>query len=412
MTSTLAEPLTLPCGAVLSNRLCKAAMTEGLADPLNRATERHVHLYDRWGRNGAGLLLTGNVQVDRRYLERPGNVAYDGNDGLDTLAAFARAGTAGGAQLWMQLGHAGRQTPRKVSDHPVAPSAVPLALPAEAFAPPRALEGWEVAEIPARFARVAAAAREAGFTGVQLHAAHGYLLSEFLSPLANRRDDEWGGPLENRARLLLDSVRAVRAAVGPAFPVAVKLNSSDFQKGGFTHAECLRVVEWLGEAGIDLLEISGGNYEQPALLGKGGEDDSTPVKPSTRAREAYFLDYAANIRSVARMPLMVTGGFRTRAGMERALADGACDVIGIARPMCVEWDLPIRLLDGSAEGATAFERIVEPSKAQMAWFYWQLFRMGDGLDPDPEVPGDEGARQFRRRERDVAAALRRAPAGG
>jgi len=408
MISKLGEPLTLPCGAVLPNRICKAAMTEGLADRLNRATERHVRLYERWGRSGAGMLLTGNVQVDRRYLERPGNVAWDGNGGMEELRAFAVAAKSGGAPAWMQLGHAGRQTPRRVSDRPVAPSAVPLALPEKLFAPPRALEAEEIAEIPGRFAAAADAAQEAGFDGIQIHAAHGYLISEFLSPLANKRTDRWGGPLENRARLLLDSVVAVRAAVGTDFPVCVKLNSSDFQKGGFTHAECLEVVRWLGEAGIDLLEISGGNYEQPALIGVGGEDDSTPVKRSTREREAYFLDFAQSVREVATMPLMVTGGFRSRTVMEAALDDGACDMIGIARPMCVEWDLPARLLDGSVDAGIAFERRIEPAKAQMHWFYWQLFRMGDGKDPDPDISGEEAAMLFRRREDGVAAALERA----
>ena len=286
----LAQPLTLPNGIVLKNRIGKAPLTEGLADPMNRATGRHVRLYGRWAEGGAAVVVTGNVQIDRRYLERPGNVVIDGNGGLDALRAYAQAGTANGTQLWMQINHPGRQTPRRVCEQPVAPSAVPLALPESAFAHPRAMTPEEVADVPRRFAEVATIARQAGFTGVQVHAAHGYLLSQFLTPLVNRRDDRWGGDIAARASLLLEVVRAVRAATAPGFCISVKLNSSDFQQGGFSTEDCLQVVRWLGEASVDLIEISGGNYEKPAMMGSG-------AKESTVRREAYFLDYARLIKA-------------------------------------------------------------------------------------------------------------------
>ena len=272
----LAAPLALPCGAVLPNRLAKAAMTEGLADAGLRATDRLARLYRRWSEGGAGLLVTGNVQIDRFVLERPGNVVLDSRwlPSVDAtararLADWARAGTVAGNHLWMQISHAGRQSPRYVCREPLAPSAVPLQLMGN-YATPRALRDDEIVALIGRFADAAAIARDCGFSGVQIHAAHGYLISSFLSPLTNRRTDAWGGALEHRARLLLQTVRAVRAAVGPGFPVGVKLNSDDFRQGGFSHDECLRVVEWLGDAGIDLLEISGGTYEQPRLLGAAG----------------------------------------------------------------------------------------------------------------------------------------------
>lgn len=407
MTMKLGEPLTLPCGAVLANRICKAAMTEGLADPMNRATERHETLYRRWAEGGAGLLLTGNVQVDRRYLERPGNVVFDGNGGLAELKAYAAAGTAAGNHLWMQIGHAGRQTPRRVNPEPVAPSAVPLALPEAAFGRPRVMTPEEVAELPHRFARVAAAARETGFTGVQVHAAHGYLISEFLSPLANQRTDEWGGSLENRARLLLAVVAEIRAAVGADYPICIKLNSSDFQQGGFSHAECLKVVEWLGDAGVDLLEISGGNYEQPSMMGGRGREPifDPAMKESTRQREAYFMDYADSIRAVTKMPLMVTGGFRTARAMDDALTAGELDVVGIGRPLCVETDAPARLLDGRAETIGSYEKQIDPPKAGLAWFCLQILRLGDGLEPDPEMPGMQAIEAYQQSEDATAAAL-------
>jgi 2,4-dienoyl-CoA reductase-like NADH-dependent reductase (Old Yellow Enzyme family) len=400
--------LLLPCGATLNNRLCKAAMTEGLADEHLRATDRHVRLYRQWSDGGAGLLLTGNVMIDRNVLERPGNVAIDVAHGGDNPAArerlkrWAEAGTVAGNHLWMQISHAGRQSPRYVTSKPVGPSPVQLEL-AGNYARPRVVSEAEILDFIQRFARVAVVARETGFTGVQVHAAHGYLLSAFLSPVTNRREDAWGGSLENRARMLLETVRAVRKAVGTDFPLSVKLNSDDFRKGGFSHADCLRVVEMLNAESIDLLEISGGSYEQPRLLGFEGKADSVaePIRESTRQREAYFLDYAVAIRKVAKMPLMVTGGFRTRAVMTQALADGHCDVIGLGRPLCTDPDAPARLLSGEIEGAPQYEKTLRLGESRLmsgasplflikllnvlgaqGWYYLQLFRLGDGKPAD------------------------------
>ena len=228
-------------------------MTEGLADPLLRATPRHETLYRTWSEGGAGLLLTGNVQIDRTDLERPGNVAIDiseprtvSAEARERLRAWARAGTVRGNHLWMQISQAGWQSPRYVTREPRAPSDVQLRMLGN-YARPRPLTEAEILDFINRFAQAAVVARETGFTGVQVHGAHGYLLSSFLSPVTNRRNDAWGGSLENRARFLLEVVRAVRRAVGPDFPVALKLNSDDFRKGGFTNAECLEVVRWLND---------------------------------------------------------------------------------------------------------------------------------------------------------------------
>lgn len=402
MSDLLAQPLVLPCGSRLPNRLCKAAMTEGLADPWLRATPRHETLYRRWSEGGAGLLVTGNVMIDRRVLERPGNVAVDGNGGLAQLKAWARAGTVAGNQLWMQISHAGRQSPRYVTGEPLAPSAVQLDL-AGNYARPRALREDEILDFIGRFAAVARTAREAGFTGVQVHAAHGYLLSSFLSPVTNQRQDAWGGSIENRARFLIEAVRATRQAVGRDFAVGVKLNSDDFRKGGFSHEDCLRVVQMLNAESLDLLEISGGTYEQPRLLGFEGRAETVgePLRASTRQREAYFLDYAAKIRAVATMPLMVTGGFRSRAGMEAALAEGHCEVIGLGRPLCTDPDFPRQLLGRTVAEAPRFEKTLRLGEGrfwsgaspvfliklvnvlgQQGWYYQQLFRLGDGLGAD------------------------------
>jgi 2,4-dienoyl-CoA reductase-like NADH-dependent reductase (Old Yellow Enzyme family) len=403
-TLTLASPLTLPCGAVLKNRFGKAPLTEGLADELNRATARHEELYGRWAQGGAGLVVTGNVQVDRRYLERPGNVVIDGNGGFEELQRYAKAGTQNGTHLFMQINHPGRQTPRRVCEQPIAPSAVKLKnLPETAFAPPRAMTADEVEDVIFRFVNVAAVAKEAGFTGVQIHAAHGYLISQFLTPLVNQRTDKWGGSLENRARLLLSIVRETRQAVGPDFPISAKLNSSDFQQGGFSNADCLQVVRWLEEAGLDLLEISGGNYEEPSMMGS-KTSEGAAVADSTVRREAYFMDYAEQIRKVSKVPLMVTGGFRSRAAMEAALASGALDVIGLGRPMCVETDLPAKILAGG--DGTAWEKNIKPAKAGLAWFCLALIAHGDGRTPNTSLTGPEAIELYLKNEEATAVKLR------
>ncbi len=354
MSDLLATALTLPCGAIISNRIAKAAMTEGLATARGVPTPELERLYGLWSDGGAGLLLSGNIQVDADHLERPGNVVIDRvpDPAMRTaLTRWAQAGTRRGNHFWAQISHAGRQTQKVVNRHPKAPSPVKLGLPGGQFGEPVALTIAEIEEIVRRFGICAAAVKAAGFTGVQVHAAHGYLLSEFLSPRSNLRDDRYGGGLPNRARALLEVVAAVREAVGPAFPVAVKLNSADFQRGGFAFEESLQVARWLEEAGVDLIEISGGTYEQPRLLGVAGIEAVEPqhVRASTLAREAYFVDFALAMRERVGVPLMVTGGFRRREAMEQAVAGDGADLIGLGRPLCVVTDAPAQLLAGLAE---------------------------------------------------------------
>ena len=354
MNTVLSQPLKLPCGAELPNRLAKAAMTEGLATPDGVPTPELERLYGIWSDGGAGMLLSGNIQVDADHLERPGNVVIDREPDAAmraALASWARTATRNGNHFWAQISHAGRQTQKIVNPHPKAPSAVKLGLPGGQFGEPVALTVPEIEEIVRRFGICAAAVKEAGFTGVQVHAAHGYLLSEFLSPRSNLRQDRYGGELANRARALLEAVAATRAAVGPDFPVAVKLNSADFQKGGFAFEDSLQVAAWLEEAGVDLIEISGGTYEQPRLMGLEGmeEAEEQKVAQSTMMREAYFVDFALAMQEKVSVPLMVTGGFRQRVAMEQAVEGGGADLVGLGRPMCVMTDAPARLLAGLEE---------------------------------------------------------------
>ena len=349
----LQQPLTLPCGAVLQNRICKAAMTEGLATPEGLPSAELNRLYELWSDGGAGVLLSGNIQVDADHLERPGNVIVDrlpNNEMQAALASWAKAGTRNGNHFWAQISHAGRQTQINVNQQPKAPSAIAVGLPGGQFGQPIAMSEAEITDITARFGTCAKACQEAGFTGVQVHAAHGYLISQFLSPRANLRKDDYGGTLENRARILLEIVSSIRQAVGSSFPIAVKLNSADFQKGGFDFTDSKRVAKWLEAASVDVIEISGGTYEQPRLLGVEGIEEvaEQDVKASTVAREAYFLEFAIAMQQEVSIPLMVTGGFRQKRAMEAALENGA-DIIGLGRPMCVMTDAPNRLFSGLAE---------------------------------------------------------------
>ena len=398
-------PLTLPCGLAVPNRLAKAAMTEGLAEA-GAPGEALERLYRLWAASGIGLQITGNVQIDAAHLERPGNVVLDRAPDSGLLVRFARwaeAAKSGGGRVLMQLSHAGRQTPIRVNPRPKAPSAVPLALPGKQFGLPEPLADAEIETLIARFAAAARTAEQAGFDGVQIHAAHGYLLSQFLSPRANRRDDRWGGSLANRARLLRAVVTAVREAVAPGFAVAVKLNSADFQKGGFAFEESLQFAKWLAEDGVDLLELSGGSYEQPRMMALAGlEAIDEPKAASTRAREAYFLDFATAMLAARTPPLMVTGGFRTVAAMAEAL-DAGVALIGLGRPLCVAPASPAGLLAGSTATLPRVEDRLRlgpglfgpasPIKlmktvngfATQSWYYQQIRRMGAGEQPDPQL---------------------------
>lgn len=407
MTLTLADPLALPCGASIPNRLAKAAMTEGLATPDGVPTAELERLYGLWSDGGAGMLLSGNIQIDRDHLERPGNVVIDREPDAAMQAAlksWAQAATRNGNHFWAQISHAGRQTMKMINPRPKAPSPVKLGLPGGQFGEPVALQKDEITDIVRRFALCAQAVQTAGFTGVQIHAAHGYLLSQFLSPRSNQRSDEYGGSLENRARVLLDTVAAVRAAVGPAFPVSVKLNSADFQKGGFDFEDSLQVVQWLEQAGVDLIEISGGTYEQPKLLGVEGieAEEQQNVAQSTQQREAYFVDFALAMRERVKVPLMVTGGFRKKEVMQQALDSGGADLIGLGRPMCVMTDAPNQLLAGLEElpryegqlalfpGWLAFLGRTRALKALATfavqyWYYAQIDRIGRTGKADPQL---------------------------
>ena len=366
----VAEPLTLPCGVTVKNRFYKSAMNEALAGRDCAPTEEHVRLYHRWAMGGAGVLVTGNVMVD-------------------------------GAHCWMQINHPGRQSPATINPHPYAPSAGTLDGDyARFFAPPRELTVEQIHDIIRRFATTAGIAKKAGFTGVEIHAAHGYLINQFLSPLDNRRADEYGGSLENRARFLFEVVAAVREAVGPKFPVAVKINSSDVPiavkvnapdgvPGGFDEEESMWVIRRLSGMGVDLIDISGGTLEKPVIqTTTGAEEDER--------RGVYFTEFARRIKGMVDTPVALTGGFRSAADMETALKSGITQMIGIARPLVVRPNLPTLIMYGNWRAPVRLPWVTTGFKALdkafggvlvISWFELQMNRIGRGREPDPRIGG-------------------------
>ena len=383
--------LELPCGAILRNRIVKSAMSEALADEHSNPTQSLINAYATWSASGAALLIAGNTPVDRMHLEHAGNFVLDADSDMELVSALAAAGQRGGAKFLAQLAHAGRQTPEAINAQPTSISDVRLDLPG--FGKPATATEDQFAEIIEKYARSAKLAQDAGFDGVEIHAAHGYLLSSSLSPRINTRSDRWGGSLENRARLVLSVVRAVRAAVDPSFIVAVKLNSSDFQKGGFDHADSVKVAVMLEAEGVDFIEISGGNFEEPTAYQHASKSGST------QAREAYFLDYAAAIKTALKIHLMVTGGFRSANVMNEAIESGKTDLIGMGRPFIADPEFPAKLLSGSIDKAPAVEQGFPPADtlprgAVLNWFCTQLALVGTTGRPDLSLSLEDGHERY------------------
>ena len=375
-TLQLGTPLQLTPVVTVKNRFFKSAMSEQLGDRDHNPKSSLIRLYQTWANGGVGLSVTGNVMIDRQALGEPKNVVLDERSDLDKFRMWAKRGTRNGTQLWMQLNHPGKQTPSVLTKEPVAPSAIPLGGGLEKiFNTPRALAEAEILAIIDRFAVAAGLAKEAGFTGVQIHGAHGYLVNQFLSPRHNKRTDQWGGSVENRMRFVLDVYKAIRNKVGEEFPVGIKLNSADFMKDGFTESESMGVVKALSNAGINLIEISGGTYESPNMTGAN-------VRESTRRREAYFLEYAEQVRKHVKAPLVVTGGFRSAEAMTAALRSGALDMVGVARPMALQPDLPAQAIFNPEyqiemrRPSTGVATIDKMAMLDFTWYEAQLHRIG------------------------------------
>ena len=334
MPSNAFTPFTLPNGNLIKNRLAKAAMEENMAEALQLPGKALRTLYRTWADGGVGLIITGNVMVDHKAMTGPGGLVLESRTPLAPFAELAKEAKRNNTRLWMQINHPGRQVFKKMGGKVLSPSDVPLDMGKHSglFEQPKAMTEDEIEDVIARFVTTATLAKSAGYDGVQIHAAHGYLLAQFLSPLTNKRTDRWGGSLENRARLLLVIVEKIQQECGENFDIAVKLNSADFQRGGFDVDDAIDVVSLLESLKIDLVELSGGSYESPAMQGRTADD-------RTLSREAYFLEFAAQIAKATKLPVMTTGGIRRLSIAENVISSGV-QMVGIASALAVTPDLP------------------------------------------------------------------------
>ena len=384
----ITSPLTLPNGSILKNRIAKSAMSENFGTRHHAPSKGLINVYRVWAKGNPGLLITGNIMVDSLALGESRNVVVEDYKNFDLLKEWANSVEGTGAHIWPQINHPGRQAFSAINRQTVAPSALPLKMgnASKMFKLPLALEEKDIWNIIKRFGNTARILKEAGFTGCQIHGAHGYLVSQFLSPNSNIRTDKWGGSVSNRARFVIEIYREIRNQVGLNYPIGIKINSADFQRGGFTEKESIEVINLLGNEGIDLIEISGGTYEKPAMI-------QGDIKESTMAREAYFMEYIKKARKLVKSPLMLTGGFRSVFGMDKALEDGHLDVIGMARPFCLYPNLANQIFDGSIKklelpvpqiGIRFLDKL---GGVELPWYELQIQRIGKGMSPKINLSG-------------------------
>ncbi|MEM7119139.1 MAG: NADH:flavin oxidoreductase/NADH oxidase family protein [Chloroflexota bacterium] len=383
----LRSPVTLPCGAILKNRLIKSPMSDSLADGAGNPTEAQIRLYERWAEGGVALSLIGEVQVDPRYPEKPGNLVLDAQSNEQALRELASRAVVNGAHLWPQLGHAGA-----LAHAPISQPKGPSALDVEGLQC-AALSLDEIRELPDMYARSAQQAKRIGFSGVQIHAGHGFLFSQFLSPLFNRRDDGYGGSIEARTRIILEVIDAVRRAVGPSFPIGIRINSTDMLEGGLTKTDALEAIRLLDQTSIDLIDMSGGTY----FPGAKASSDGSSGKP-------YFVDFARRAKEVTKVPLMATGGFKKRDQAVAAVATGAVDMVGIARGMVLNPRLAETWLTKEG-GDPDFPRFnVTPPGAVTAWYTMRLTALGEDREESFSLDVPSALRKYK--ERDAQRCIR------
>ena len=334
----LFTPITLPNGTTIKNRFFKSAMSEGMGTRDFQPKKNIATLYKRWAEGGTGLIITGNIMVDPKGTAEPGNIVFDKNSNMEILKDWAKQGQQHGAKVMVQLNHPGKQVPKTIAKETVAPSTIPLGNGLnKLFSTPRALTTSEVEELVQKFVTSAKVAKEAGFSGVQIHAAHGYLISQFLSPHDNRRTDKYGGSLENRMRFLKEIYLGMREELGKDFTIGIKINSTDFKEDGLTEEDSLKTIIELANLGLDFVEISGGTYERPAMMGA----------TSKSTNQVFFAEYSKKLKQKIKIPVVVTGGIRSINAMNTLLNDNTTDFIGIARPLTIDPNIPNKIKQGT-----------------------------------------------------------------
>lgn len=334
----LFTPITLPNGTTIKNRFFKSAMSEGMGTRDFQPKKNIATLYKRWAEGGTGLIITGNIMVDPKGTAEPGNIVFDKNSNMEILKDWAKQGQQHGAKVMVQLNHPGKQVPKTIAKETVAPSTIPLGNDLnKLFSTPRALTTSEVEELVQKFITSAKVAKEADFSGVQIHAAHGYLISQFLSPHDNRRTDKYGGSLENRMRFLKEIYLGMREELGKDFTIGIKINSTDFKEDGLTEEDSLKTIIELANLGLDFVEISGGTYERPAMMGA----------TSKSTNQVFFAEYSKKLKQKIEIPVVVTGGIRSINAMNTLLNDNTTDFIGIARPLTIDPNIPNKIKQGT-----------------------------------------------------------------
>ncbi len=384
VASVLASPLELPCGIRLKNRIVKSAMSDSLGDGAGNATEAQARLYERWAEGGVALSLIGEVQPSPFYPEKPGNLVLAPGMDLRRLKDLASRGSAHGTHIWPQIGHAGALAHAPIS-LPRGPSALDVeGLKCDGMTPD------DIAALPELYAMAARQAIEAGFGGVQIHAGHGFLLSQFLSPLFNRRADSYGGAVAARFRIIGEILDAVRHTLGPRVPIGIKINSTDKLEGGLSETEGLEVIHLLDQTSVDLIDISGGTYFPGAPSSSEGTSSSGP----------YFLDFAKRAKTLTRRPIMLTGGIRRHDEAVAVLRDQAADAVSLARALALNpavaqsWvtDAPVD---------PAFPKFESPPPGGItAWYTMRLTAIGEDRDDTFDLTLPEAIEAYETRDAD------------
>lgn len=323
----------------MKNRIVRSATYEKMADEDGFVTEQLINLYVNLAKGGVGLIITGNALVHVSGRSAPKMLCIHNDFYIDGLKKLTSSVHAGGGKIVIQLSHGGRQCASifLYGNPPVAPSAV--------YEPvykvmPRELTQEEIWEIIESFGKAARRAKEAGFDGVQIHGAHGYLVNQFLSPYTNRRNDYWGGDEERRFHFLEEVYNSIRDNVGYDYPVMIKLNACDFVEGGLTLEESLRIAKRLENMGIDAIEVSGGIVESKP------EERPVRMKIDAPEKEAYFREFSREFKKNLKVPIMLVGGIRSRQVAEDILQKNDADLVSLSRPLIREPDLPNKWMKG------------------------------------------------------------------
>ncbi len=366
---------------MLKNRLAKSSMSDSLADGQGNPTAAQIRLYERWAEGGVALSFIGEVQGDPRFPEKPGNLVLGEYSDRDSLRQLTRRASTNDAHLWAQIGHAGALAHAPISE-PKGPSPLDIdGLRCEGLT----LE--EIRDLPGMYARTALLAKEVGFSGIHIHAGHGFLLSQFLSPLFNHRTDGYGGSIEARSRIVTEIISEVRGVVGPEFPLGIRINSTDQLQGGLTEADALEVVRMLDQTSLDLIDISGGTYFPGAKASSEGASSGP-----------YFVDFARRAREVTRIPVMLTGGIKKRGEAIDAVATGAADMVGLARAMALDPGLADAWLSeaGGDPGFPSFEGTVPGGVT--AWYTMRLTAIGEDRENRFDMDLASALREYEARD--------------